>query len=325
MRIDVHAHCYPTEYLDLLDRYGGSPCGTDAARNLRADNTPADLDARFRMMDAAGVDRQVLSMAPQLPYFDDAARAVDAARRANDLYAHLVQQHPDRFLAFACIPLPHVAAALGELARGLDELGMVGATIATSVRDRSIVDPAFEPFWAELDRRGTVLFIHSAGLGACSPLVQAYQLAWPIGAPLEDTMAIGHLMGAGITRRYPRVKIVTCHLGGALPLLVPRMDDHYRWGMPTGPDTPSVVAARLWYDTVGHGHVPALRAAWETFGAGRLLLGSDYPYQQDDEYQGAVTYVEAAGLSPADVRAILGGNAQALLGLESQAARGSAG
>src|SRR5438067_6386468 len=190
MRIDVHAHCYATEYLDLLDRYGGSPCGTDVARNLRADNTPGDLEARLRLMDQAGVDRQVLSMSPQLPYFDDQARAVEAARLANDVYAQLVQQYPDRFLAFACIPLPHVAASLAELSRALDQLGMVGATIATSVRDRSIVDPAFEPFWAELDRRGTVLVIHSAGLGACAPLLQAHKLAWPIGAPLEDTIAI---------------------------------------------------------------------------------------------------------------------------------------
>ena len=116
------------------------------------------------------------------------------------------------------------------------------------------------------------------------------------------------------------MKIVTCHLGGALPLLLPRMDDHYRAGMPDGPEAPSAVAGRLWYDTVGHGHVPALRAAWETFGAGRLLLGSDYPYQQDEQYREAVTDVEAAGLSPADVSAILGGNAQALLGLDARAA-----
>jgi aminocarboxymuconate-semialdehyde decarboxylase len=157
MRIDIHAHCYPTGYLDLLDRYGGSPCGTGAARNLRADSTPGDLGARFRMMDEAGVDRQVLSVSPQPPYFEDEAQAVEAARLANDMYAHLVRQHADRFLAFACIPLPHTKAAVAELGRALDELGMVGATIATSVRGRSIVDPAFDLFWAELDRRGTVL------------------------------------------------------------------------------------------------------------------------------------------------------------------------
>lgn len=315
MRIDIHAHCYPTEYLDLLDRAGGSACGTGAARDLRAGITDDDLAARFAMMDAAGVDLQVLSMSPQDPYFADEAASVAAARLANDLYADLVRRHPQRLRAFAAIPLPHVGPALDETARALDGLGMAGVAIATSVRGRSIADPLFDPLWEELDRRGALLFIHPTGVGAGSPLIEAYRLTWPVGAPVEDTMAIGHLMGAGITRRFPRVRIIACHLGGLLPLIVPRLDDHYRWNMPEGPEKPSVVAARLWYDTVGHGHVPALRAAFETFGAGRLLLGSDYPYQQDAEYTGAVDYVAAAGMSPADVAAILGGNAEGLLRL----------
>lgn len=316
MRIDIHAHCYPTRYLDLLDRYGGSACGTDAARDLGAGSTPRELRVRFDLMARAGVDLQVLSVSPQDPYFDAADKSLAAASLANDVFAELVESHPDRFRALACLPLPHMSLAAFELARALDDLKMVGVAIATSVQGRSITDPLFESLWSELDRRGAVLFIHPTGVGAGSPLLQEHQLTWPIGAPIEDTMAIGHLMGAGTTQRYPSVKIVTCHLGGALPLLVPRMDDHYRWGMPDGPEAPSLVARRLWYDTVGHGHIPALRAARETFGAGRLLLGSDYPYQQDHEYLNAIAYVLEAGLPPDEAEAILGANAARLLGLQ---------
>jgi hypothetical protein len=43
------------------------------------------------------------------------------------------------------------------------------------------------------------------------------------------------------------------------------------------PELPSVAARRMWYDTVGHGHAPALRCAVESFGADRLLLGTDFP------------------------------------------------
>jgi aminocarboxymuconate-semialdehyde decarboxylase len=212
MRIDFPTHCYPAQYLDLLDRYGGSACGTAAARDLGAEGTRGELDARFSMMADAGADVQVLSVSPQDPYFDSREYSLTAATLANDLYAELVQTYPDRFRALACLPLPHVAAALEELSRALEELKMVGVAIATSVQGRSIADPAFEPLWAELDQKAALLFIHPTGIGAGARLLQEHNLTWPIGAPVEDTMAIGHLMGAGITRRYPNVRIAVCHL-----------------------------------------------------------------------------------------------------------------
>ena len=43
----------------------------------------------------------MLSVSPQLPYFEDEAHAVEAARAINDLYAGLVRRYPTRFAAFA--------------------------------------------------------------------------------------------------------------------------------------------------------------------------------------------------------------------------------
>jgi len=63
----------------------------------------------------------------------------------------------------------------------------------------------------------------------------------------------------------------------ALPMLLQRADDQYRWEAPDTPEAPSVTARRMWYDTVGHGHVPALRCAIDSLGADRLLLGTDFP------------------------------------------------
>jgi hypothetical protein len=57
MRIDVHAHLWTDEYLDLLVRYGKT--SAEEHRGLGADVSARDLDARFGMMDAAGVDRAV--------------------------------------------------------------------------------------------------------------------------------------------------------------------------------------------------------------------------------------------------------------------------
>lgn len=173
---------------------------------------------------------------------------------------------------------------------------MVGACASTTVLERSIADPAFEPVFAELDRRGSVLYIHPAGVGAGSELITEHRLTWSIGAPIEDTVAIMRLILAGVPSRYPRMRILASHLGGALPMLLQRADNQVGWEAPDTPEKPSAAARRMWFDSVGHGHVPALRAAVESFGADRIVLGPDFPYEAGDLFRTAVTYVEHSGL-----------------------------
>jgi len=174
----------------------------------------SELDARLRLMDRAGVDIQVLSAAPQLPYSaENADGAVAAARYVNDEYAALVSLHRDRFRAFAAMPMPHIDAAIAEMSRAIDELGMVGVTMNTSILDRAITDPAFEPVFAELDRRGAILYLHPVGNGACSPLVSEHHITWMVGAPFEDTIAAMQLITSGHLQKYPAVKIICSHLG----------------------------------------------------------------------------------------------------------------
>lgn len=315
MRIDVHAHLWTDEYLDLVESYGNTVVSA-SHRGQGAGASDAELEARFALMDATGIDRQVLSVTPSAPHFADRNHAVDAARHANDSYAEMIERHPRRFAAFAAVPLPHIDAALAEVARGLDELAMAGAAITTDVLGTSLADPSLDPFYAELDRRGTALYIHPSGCAARTPLIAEHGMRWMVGAPVEDTLAAAHLILAGIPSRYPNIKIIISHLGGALPMLLQRMDNQYGWESPGAPEKPSVAARRLYYDTVGHGHVPAIRAAAESLGADRLVLGTDFPYQSGDLFHRAVTYIEE-GLPAAAATAVLDHNAAAILGTQA--------
>ena len=168
MRIDVHAHYWTEDYLDLLVDLGKTDAG--AARGLGA-SAGAELEARLRLMDRAGVQMQVLSACPQLPYGEDGKKATRAARFVNDRYAELAQRHPDRFHAFAALPMPHPEESIGELRRALDQLRMAGVAMNTTVLGRALVEPDYEPVFAELNRRGAVLYLHPAGNSACSPLI----------------------------------------------------------------------------------------------------------------------------------------------------------
>ncbi len=318
MRIDVHAHYWADDYLDLVAALGHTD--TDTQRGTGGGGG-AELDARLKLMDRAGVDMQVLSAAPQLPYGSDLQQAQAAARFVNDQYAELVSRHHDRFRAFAATPMPHVDESIGEMGRALDELGMVGVVMNTSVLGQALADPRFEPVFAELDRRQAVLYLHPAGNAACSPLIKDYNLTWMVGAPIEDTISTMQLITRGIPSRYPAIKIINSHLGGALPMLLQRADDQYRWAAPDTPELPSVAARRMWYDTVGHGHIPALRCTVESFGADRLVLGTDFPYEAGDIFVRAVDYISASGIPADQAEAILERNAMELLGIGSARSR----
>ena len=311
MRIDVHAHYWTDDYLDMLVGLGKTDTATQ--RGIGAGDG-AELDARLRLMDRAGVDLQVLSAAPQLPYGADADLAVAAARYVNDEYAAVVAAHPDRFRAFAATPMPDIDASIAEIRRALDELGMVGVTMNTSVLNRAITDPDFEPIFAELDGRGAVLYLHPAGNGACSPLVTENRITWMVGAPFEDTIAAMQLITSGHLQRYPGVKIICSHLGGALPMITRRADDHLSWEAPDTPEPPTQAVHRLWFDTVSHCHAPALRCAIDSFGADRILLGTDFPYEDGDTFVRAVDYVTDVA-DPGEAHAILDANAMALFHL----------
>jgi predicted TIM-barrel fold metal-dependent hydrolase len=312
MRIDIHAHLWTTEYLDMCQDYGNVDTGTQ--RNKGAGMGAEEMEKRFAQMEANGVEMQILDICPQAPHFENKEHAVNAARKANDLYAEAVSRWPKKFKAFAAVPLPHVDEALKELERALDQLKFVGATIETFVANRSVADPAFAPFYEELNRRGTVLYIHPSGNGIDSPYVIPYNLRWIIGAPMEDTVSIMHLIEAGIPQKYPKLKIVNSHLGGMIPMVFQRLDNISKWEHPL-PELPTVTAKRMWYCSVGHGHPPALRAAVDSLGADRICLGTDFPYESGVLFDHAIQYVSHSELKPEDAEKILDRNAAYVLGL----------
>ena len=312
MRIDIHAHYFPLEYLDRLDAYGGSHV-TGLIRRMKLGSADfSGLEDHFRNMDRSKVDMQVLSVSGQLPYFAKERDAVDAARLGNDIYARIVREFPKRFAAFACAPLPHVQASIEETSRALDDLGMVGVTAGTVVLGKSIADPAFDGFFAELNRRKAVLFIHPTGGSLGSPLIESTNLVWPVGAPLEDAVCLLQFMQANFPSRFPDIKIILPHLGGFVPFLTARLDqlqDHF---LPDSAMAPSAQAKYFWYDTV-NGNPAALRCALETLGADHLLLGTDYPFWRDDAFKLCVDYISNAGLPASDVDRILSANAKTAL------------
>jgi predicted TIM-barrel fold metal-dependent hydrolase len=311
MLVDIHAHHSPAKYVEAMGRVAGAerPRGWASLPHTDSD---ADVRKRLELMDEAGVEVQVLSHGIMAPYVQSEAGAVEAARACNDGYADLVQKHSRRFAALASLPLPHIDVALRELDRCMTELGMPGAAMNCSVFQRSTAETEFEPIYAELNRRGGMLFFHPCASAICSPMITDYGLSGAAGTSMEDTTIVLHLILKQIPLRYPNIKIVIAHLGGLIPMLLQRLDHQ----MPSAglAESPSATARRLYYDTVGHGSRAALLCAWKAFGAEHLVPGSDWPVLLAHEsYRETMRWIADADLPESDVEQILERSGASLL------------
>lgn len=318
MIVDVHAHMLPRRLGPILKRNdlnlmmipAITPAGTPT------DDSEAEVTARLKLMDKAGTAIQILSP-PPIPALATKADTIEAAQIVNDSFAALVRRHPDRFRAFAWLPLPYVEDALVEMQRALDSLELVGVNLlCATARDRSTADAEFDPLYDEMNRRGTILFYHPYVNGICSPLVNNYRLTGMVGVGFEDTLIVLHLIGRQIPHRFPRIRMIIPHLGGMLPLCLNRIDNLMQLAHPNLPELASSTVRRFWYDSVSHGSAVALRCAHDAFGAGQILAGSDYPaFERFGGYAESFREISTAGLPSEDVTKILYDNAAGLFGL----------
>jgi len=119
-----------------------------------------------------------------------------------------------------------------------------------------------------------VLNYHPIQNGICSPMINDYRFTVSVGASLEDSAIVLHLIARRVPARYSHIQYVIPHLGGIIPMLLQRLDNQAPSQHPDLPERPSVTARRLYYDTVGQGSQAALLCAWQAFGADHLGLGA---------------------------------------------------
>ena len=208
MICDVHAHYTPKNFSEFMGDRFASPVHLPVKRGMARhpfSDSPEDIEGRFRLMDEAGVEKQVLSP-NHPPYLPDEGECVKAVRMLNDGYADLAHRYPQRIASYVMLPLPHIDAALKEMERGFDQLGCVGVNMNIVCLGRSIAETEFEPLYAEMNRRGAVLFVHPAGSAICSPFIIDYNYGGSVGTALEEVRrrAMAKAVRPGVRHRPGR-------------------------------------------------------------------------------------------------------------------------
>ena len=294
-RIDAWTHIFPKAYFEKLQTMASA---TGPLKRWLKLTSLYDLDHRFRLMDGFEGYRQLLT--PSMPAIEDLAdgqAAVDLMRLMNDGLAELAARHSDRFPAFAAaLALHDVDAALAEIGRA-DRNGAVGFQLCTHMRGTPLDDPRFEPVFAEIARRGLVIWLHPIrGPTPDYPTEtkSRYEIWWAFGWPYDSSAAMARLVFSGLFDRYPDLKIITHHMGAMIPYFEGRIVQG--WDLEMGARTPPADAALLpgplkrkaqdyfkmfFADTALSGAVGATRCGLEYFGADKVVFASDFPFDAE--------------------------------------------
>ncbi|GGS94755.1 amidohydrolase [Planobispora rosea] len=271
------------------------------------------VPARLAGMDAAGVDVQIVSPSPShYHYWAGEELAEQVCRLAGEGVAGHCAQAPDRLYGLGLVPLQHPSLMVELLDHALG-LGLKGVEISSHAPGRELSDPAYEEFWARAAEAGAVVFLHPFGCTLDERLDRFY-LSNIVGQPVENAVALSHLIFSGALDRHPALKILAAHGGGYLPTYLGRAD-HGRRVRPEArgcAEPPSAYLGRIWFDSLVY-EPAALRSLVGAAGASQVVLGSDYPF--DMGVEDPLDRLRAAGFGPAAHDAIRGGNAVALFDL----------
>ncbi|MFC1915543.1 amidohydrolase family protein [Chloroflexota bacterium] len=328
MKIDIHCHYTPRNCLDLIDpagqKFGPSIVKDETGQEiLVADGSRLghigrqayDAKTQLKDMDRIGIDIRAISPAPfSFFYHIDPELCLSTSKIHNDSIAQVVNAYPDRFFGIATVPMQDINKAILELERTVNELGFKGVEISSNINGKNLDEPEFLPFYETAQALGIPIIVHPYYVVGTERLKRHY-LSNLVGNPVDTTIAIASIIFGGIVERFPKLKWVFVHAGGAAPYIKGRWDHAYYHGVVVEfdiPKPPTEYFKTLYLDTVAHSQ-PALTYLINTHGADHVVLGSDYPFDMSDP--NPVNTVKKQGLSARDEAKILGQNAAALLGL----------
>lgn len=323
--VDMHAHHVGTYAIERIREEGAahhvrlvtSEAGGKPVTRVEVAGRPSglplvpalsDVAARLDWMDAAGVDIQLVA-----PWMDLAGYELDAedgrwlAELQNESAARLRAEHPGRFRTAAAVPLQQPELAVAELRRAVIELGHSAVQIGARVGELGLDDASLDVFWAAAEELGVPIVVHPAELDVPERSRRLF-LHILVGNPAETTFAAAALMLGGVLEKHPGLRVLLVHGGGFVPYQLGRLERGFSAAPPAfrakGTRSPRQVLGQLYFDSVLHDDA-ALRHLVGVAGAGRVVMGSDYPFPM--RVDRPVQALEAAELDDAGQASVLAG------------------
>ena len=316
--IDIHAHHEPKSFQRAI-------AAGQTWHGLTADSDEADIDPmeewtpeqRIADMDSLGVDVQVVSTSAAFYMYDrEPSVTLAIARDCNEEVHQLTMDHPDRFKGFATLPMQDIPAAIAELDRAVNQMGMVGAMIDDKVNNVTFDHPQFLPFWQAAEQMGALIFVHQNDPTVVDARTEDWHLSNTVGNLTDRALTFGTMVFGGVMDKCPDLKICLAHGGGYTCFGIGRMDRGWQVRSDVRANIkqpPSAYLRRFYYDCLTHSE-PALRMLIDTVGMDRVVLGTDWPANMRIDWP--VSWVQGlSSLTQEEKDAILWKNLERLLGI----------
>jgi aminocarboxymuconate-semialdehyde decarboxylase len=273
--IDLHHHAIPDFYWEASNEDGNAAGGITPPR--------WSLEGAIAYLDEAHIDAAVPSISTPGVHLGDDAAARSLASKVNEYLAEIKRDRPDRFGAFAILPLPDIEGSLEQIAYALDVLELDGVSMLTNAGGSYLGDARFDPVFEELQQRAAVVFVHPTA----SPDPIAHTLDLPdslLDYPVDTSRAIAKLHYSNTFARTPDVRYVFSHAGGTIPFVASRFSIVDDMDVIPGAQERGAFAdalPRLYWDTASAFSDPVLHMLRSVTGLGTVVFGTDYPYPRD--------------------------------------------
>jgi aminocarboxymuconate-semialdehyde decarboxylase len=289
--IDVHTHFVPETMPSGTGRNALWPSIEHRDQNTAAvivggkvfraiDSRSWDAGRRLQDMQLDDVDVQVVSPMPELLSHWFPVDDADAlSGHINRSIAKLCSAHPRSFVGIGMVPVQDPALAARRLV-DIKALGLCGIEIGSHINGMALGDSRMHEFYAAAEEADLAIMIHPLHPSGIERMSGRPELAAVAAFPLETALAATSLLTHAVTERFPKLRILLSHGGGALPWILPRLKHARALGPPLQDlfaRDPGEMARTFYYDTILYDR-PALRFLADSVGADHIVVGSDYPF-----------------------------------------------
>jgi aminocarboxymuconate-semialdehyde decarboxylase len=289
--IDVHTHFVPQTmpsgagrnplWPSIEHRDGNKAAVIVGGKVFRAiDSRSWDADRRLKDMQADDVDVQVVSPMPELlSHWFPAGDADLLSGHINRSIASLCSTHPANFIGIGMVPAQDPALAARRL-EDIKALGLTGIEIGSHINGLALGDPRLHELYAAAEQADLAIMIHPLHPSGMERMAGRPELAAVAAFPLETALAATSLLTHAVTERFPKLRILLSHGGGALPWILPRLKHAHALGPPLQElfaRDPTEMARAFYYDTILYDR-RALRFLADSVGTDHIVVGSDYPF-----------------------------------------------
>ena len=310
MIIDLHAHLNPEEW------------------SKTRPPSMFDVEGYLAAQAEAHIDLSLISN-PLIGRPNQDLRSLDKMKRFHEFAAELTAKYPQNLIA-AAVAVPWAGDdCLEETKRAIIEGGCKAVLINPCYNGEYLDSERAYPFYQLMSEMDIPVFVHPPGETIGKEFMKEYRLVEIVGRPMETTLGLARMIYAGVLEKFPKLKVLCAHLGGAITILAGRINYGYEerakegynpfgtgddWGPDCLTKEPLDYIRMLYVDTVSF-HQPGVMCALMTVGDDHVVFGTDNPPVQIP-LERSIRLIENLPVGEDVKQKIFSGNAARLLKLE---------